>query len=219
VETQTGSDTGSARQATSDVKQAAADQGSQLKETATEHASALAGQAKEQARNVIDDAREELQRQADTQGRRLCQSLGTAGHQLRSMAESGEPGLVTDMVRQIADGFTRVADTVDRGGVQALTEDVRAFARRQPGVFLFGAAAAGFVTARLMRAGATYASTDSDSNRADGTDFTLAESPFLQETAGSPLGSDMGETVGFGSLPTAEVLDQPTDGATTGLTP
>jgi len=224
VETQTDSESGSARQAASDVKQEAAHQGSQLKETATEHAGALAGQAKEQARNVLDDTRVELQRHADIQGRRLGQSLGSAGHQLHSMAAAGEPGLLKDMVHQLADGLSRVADTIDRGGIEALTDDIRTFARRQPGAFLFGAAAAGFATARLLRFGADVTTPDSESHHTNGR---FAKSPVAQETVGSPLGPEVGPltgevggTVGFGSsMPTGPVLDDPGDGATTGLTP
>jgi hypothetical protein len=38
--------------------------------------------------------------------------------------------------------------------VQGVAEDLRRFARRQPGLFLAGAGIAGFVVARLLRSGA-----------------------------------------------------------------
>ena len=151
------SDSGSATatRAASHVKDEVATQGGELKNVAAEHVGALAGQAKEQARNVVSDARSELERQADEQARRLGGALHEAEGQLHSMAEVGDPGVVTDLTRQLADSVGRVSDTIDRGGVQAVAEDLRAFARRQPGLFLVGAGVAGFVAVRLLRAGAT----------------------------------------------------------------
>ena len=72
------------------------------------------------------------------------------------MADAGEPGMVTDLTRQLAGTLDRVATRIGDGGLRAVGDDVRDFARRQPGLFLLGAGVAGFVVARAVRAaGAT----------------------------------------------------------------
>ncbi|HEY3723294.1 MAG TPA: hypothetical protein VGN59_08020 [Acidimicrobiia bacterium] len=197
--TQSASD---ASRAASDIKDAAGAQAGQLKDAATEHAGELVGEMKEQARQVTDDARDEIQRQLDQQGRRLGESLGGASRQLHSMAEAGEPGLVQDLTGQLADRLGRVADTVDRGGVQAVAEDLRRFARRQPGVFLVGAIAVGFVGARLLRAGA---SSRSDGDRSGGTlsGATGAAARPVNPASGSvPAAAPTGE---LGAVPAVEI--------------
>ena len=81
-----------------------------------------------------------------------------ASTQLRSMTERGEPGFVTDVASQLADKLGSTAGRMEQGGVQALADDVRSFARRQPGLFLVGAGVAGFALTRpLLAGGATTA--------------------------------------------------------------
>jgi hypothetical protein len=132
----------------------AVEAGRDVKDAATQQIGDLAGQAKDQARNVMDEARGELRRQADDQAHRLSGTVHQASEQLRSMADSTQPGTVADVTRQVGTTLGRLADTMERDGIQGIADDVRSFARRQPGVFLAGAALAGFCVARLLRSGA-----------------------------------------------------------------
>jgi hypothetical protein len=55
-----------------------------------------------------------------------------------------------------------VAERLESGGLEGALSDLQGFARRRPGVFLLGAAAAGFAVARLVR-GAQAANGDGSS--------------------------------------------------------
>jgi hypothetical protein len=142
------------REAAGVVTNEMTERASELKDTAAEHAGAVASEAKQQARNVMDETRGEIGRQLDEQGRRAGQAARHASEQLHTMADSAEPGVVTDITRQLGDGLANVAQSVEQGGVQGVADDLRRFARRQPGLFLAGAGIAGFVVARLLRSGA-----------------------------------------------------------------
>jgi hypothetical protein len=145
------------REAANEIKDTAANEAAKLKGVAGQHAGELAHQAKTEVRNVMSDARDEMQRQIDTQAHRLGGALQDAGGQLRSMAEGAHPGFVTDLAAQLGQTLDRVAATIDRGGAEAVADDLRSLARRQPGLFLLGAGLAGFVAARLLRAAGTRA--------------------------------------------------------------
>jgi hypothetical protein len=74
------------------------------------------------------------------------------------MAGAAEPGLLTDVTRQLADAADRTGGRMEQGGLQSVADELRSFARRQPGVFLLGAGLAGFLAARLLRAGVSQGS-------------------------------------------------------------
>jgi hypothetical protein len=177
------------REAAGAVTNEMTERASELKDTATEHVGAMASEAKEQARNVMDQTRSELGRQLDEQGRRVGQSVRHASEQLRSMAGSAEPGLVSDVTRQLGDGLANVASTVEEGGVQGVADQLRGFARRQPGVFLAGAGIAGFLVARLLRSGAMSASAGNGRGSADRATSTADQWPgeIAAEPAIAPL--------------------------------
>ena len=67
------------------------------------------------------------------------------------MASAGQPGPVPDMTRQLAGKSRQVASRLEEGGVQGVGDDLRQFARRQPGLFLAAAGLAGFVVTRTLR--------------------------------------------------------------------
>ena len=177
-----------AREAAGTVTNEVTDRASELKDTAAEHVGAVASEAKDQARNVMDQTRSEVGRQLDEQGRRMGKAVRQASQQLHSMAGSSEPGVVTDITRQLGDGLESVARTVEQNGVQGIADDLRSFARRQPGLFLAGAGIAGFLVARLLRSGAMSAS--SGSGGADGSTSapggTISSGEWSGDMAGEP---------------------------------
>jgi hypothetical protein len=138
--------------AAAQVKDEALSKASDLKDSAAEHAGAVVDQAKTQARNVLGDAQTELRRRADEQTQRAGKALRDASQQLNGMADGAPSGPVADVTRQLASGLDRVSSRIDTGGLQAVTDDVRDFARRRPGAFLLGAGVAGFFLTRLVRA-------------------------------------------------------------------
>ncbi len=117
--------------------------------TVREQAAQVAGEASAQARDLLTEARAQVQDQARAQTGRLAENVRRLAHELRDMADHGKPdSTATAAVAQIADGGHRVADHLDRRGPDGLLEDVQDFARRRPGLFLAGAALAGFALGR-----------------------------------------------------------------------
>jgi hypothetical protein len=55
------------------------------------------------------------------------------------------------VTRHLADTSRHVATRLEEGGVQGVGDDLRRFARRQPGLFLAAAGLAGFVVTRMLR--------------------------------------------------------------------
>jgi hypothetical protein len=160
------------KDAASKVTDEASTQASELTSAAKEHAGAVVSEAKEQARSVMHDAQAELQRQADQQAHRVGDGLRVASSQLQTMADGGEPGMVTDLTRQLAATLERFSTRIGDGGLRAVGDDLRGYARRQPGLFLLGAGVAGFVVARAVRA--VGASSD-----ASGPQRATAEQPAI----------------------------------------
>jgi hypothetical protein len=138
-------------------KQAAGD----MAQTAVSKAQDVVGEGKAQARNLVGDARDQLRGHAGEQHRNAVTSLRSLGDELRSMAQSGQGGVATDLVSQAADRTHGVASWLDGREPEDLLEELRRFARRRPGAFLAGALAAGVLAGHLTR-GAVAAHTDDD---------------------------------------------------------
>ncbi|ATW46984.1 hypothetical protein [Streptomyces peucetius] len=139
---------------------AAQDKAAQGAEVVTEHASSLAGTAKQQAAGVAGEARSQakdlavkvrgrLRDQAQSQTHSVATSVQRLSDDLTEMSRSARPGSgAAKVVRQIADGGGRVASRLESRGPEGMLSDLQDFARRRPGVFLAGAALAGFAVAR-----------------------------------------------------------------------
>lgn len=211
---------GTAKEEGKQVAGTAADQGKQVAGTAAAGAKDVVGEAKQEAadvaRTATDEARRmvgevtgELRTQAGSQTDKLAQGLRTLGSQL-SAAGSGEPldeGMVRDLAQQASTRVSDVADRLSSGGVDGLVDDVTTFARRRPGVFLAGAATAGFFAGRLLR-GAQAQSQSSPSSPRTATPGIATTTP----AARPDLSTRVTETV---PEPTGVVVVD--EGATTGL--
>lgn len=121
--------------------------------TAKDQARSLASQARSETGHVMDDVQGRLREEADNQTRKASGNLRHWSQDLESMAEHGEPeSPVGDVVRQVAEGGRGAADFLDERGVDGLVQEARDLARRRPVAFLVGAAAAGFVLGRALKA-------------------------------------------------------------------
>ena len=143
----------------------AADQAKQVASTAGEGAKEVAGEARQQARQVTGVARQqalgamrsaqgELRGHASQQTDRAAQGLRGLAGQIHALVEgrTEEAGRAGDYARQAGDKAHELAARLENGGFDGVVEDVRGFARRRPGLFLIGAAAAGFAVGRMIRA-------------------------------------------------------------------
>ena len=150
------------------AKDEAINQAGVLKETAVEHVGTLTSDAKDRASDVARDVRRELESQGDSQAKRAASMLHDVGTQLTDMASGAEPGPVQQVTRQLADKSRQVATRLDEDGVQGVGDDLRRFARRQPGLFLAAAGLAGFVVTRVAAQRAERRPRERELRRHDG---------------------------------------------------
>jgi hypothetical protein len=154
-----------AQQQAKQVAGTAADQSKHVAGVAKDQAQNVAAEAKYQARGLVDEAKAQVDEQSRTQKDRLANTLRTFSDDLEQMAsKSDQSGMAADLARQVASKAKDVSSHLENHDPSDLLDDVRDFARRKPGMFLLGAAAAGMVAGRLAR-GAKEAKGNSDSSR------------------------------------------------------
>ncbi|HET8683623.1 MAG TPA: hypothetical protein VFM54_17420 [Micromonosporaceae bacterium] len=134
----TGSTTEGVAEATKDVASTARDQGREV-----------AGQVAAQARSVAGDMRRRVTDEAHTQNQRLASGLRQLAGQLDEMAMDRADSPARSIVHRLGEGGRRAADYLERQGPEGAMREVQELARRRPGMFLLGAALAGFAMGRL----------------------------------------------------------------------
>jgi hypothetical protein len=135
-------------------------------ETAAEQAGHVAGEGIRNVRELLGDLRDELGLQTSTQTMRAGELAYTLADDLESMAEgSQQQGAAAEVARSVASQARRVGEFLQSRDPDQLLEEVRLFARRRPGAFLLGAAAAGVAAGRLGRGAAEARSRTSSAER------------------------------------------------------
>jgi len=163
------------------VKDTAVEAGGQVAATAADQAKQVAHETQRQAKDLLDQGRYQVREQAITQQQKAGQSLTSLAQELRGLADgtsSGAPGPARDLLQQasgMVDDFAHKLQTRDPG---ELLDEVRSFARRKPGLFLLGAAAAGVLAGRLT-SGVKAAHSDSAPS---GTSAYRAQSNYVDPT-------------------------------------
>jgi hypothetical protein len=145
------------------VGQTAAQAGTQVASVATDQAKEVVQETQRQAKDLIDQGRSQLKEQAVTQQQKAGQSLTSLAQELRGLADgtsAGAPGPARDLLQQASSSVENFAAMLQNRDPGELLDEVRRFARRKPGVFLLGAAAAGVLAGRLT-SGVKAAHTDS----------------------------------------------------------
>jgi hypothetical protein len=134
------------------VASSAADQAKNVTDTAKEQVEVVATEARDHVQQLAHRTKDELRAQADERAGQLSNTLRDVGGQLRSLSEgNAQEGMVSDLSRDLSHRVQGFADRIDDGGVEGILDDVKRAARRRRGIFLVGAAAAGFVVARAFR--------------------------------------------------------------------
>ncbi len=150
------------------VKDTAAQAGSQVASTAADQAKQVAQETQRQAKDLLDQGRAQLKDQAMSQQQKAAQGLSSLAQELRGLADgssSGAPGPARDLLQQASGMVESFADRLQNREPAELLDEVRAFARRKPGLFLLGAAAAGVLAGRLTSGvKAAHADNSSSSN-------------------------------------------------------
>ena len=161
---------------------------------------AVAGQAKDQFKGLMDRSRRDLGHEAANRSRQAAGSLRTLAGQVGALAD-GDPqaaGPLGDLIREGRDRLQAFAERLD-DGPNAVLDDVRRFARRQPALFLATAGALGFLTGRLVRAGreaANQPDSASVTTSMPGTAGYLPPPPAVPFETGAPVVAESATGVG-----------------------
>lgn len=125
----------------------------EVADTAREGVAEVAEEAKHQAIDLAEDARQQLHTQARLQTDHLGEAIQDLGRKLHALADgrTDETGQVGDYADRVADRVGHIGDRMQELGFDGTVDELQRFARRRPGVFLIGAAAAGFAVSRLGR--------------------------------------------------------------------
>ena len=122
----------------------------------------LADQAQSTAGQVTDQAKQQATSQVESQKGRAVDTLVTVAQALRQTGQhlhQQDQAAVGGYVEQAAERVETLTNHLRTRDVPQLIAETQDFARRQPGLFLMGAAALGFVGARfLMSSGQRAAS-------------------------------------------------------------
>lgn len=175
--------------------------GKHAADVARQQASDVAAEASRQGRDLLQEAQGQLSDQVAQGQQRLAHELISIGDELRSMAESSEQsGTASEVARQIASRARDAGQWLDARGPAEVMNEVQAFARRRPGVFLAAAVGAGLVAGRLTR-GIKAASSDGGSPASsawpDATgEADAAPAQFSRDTGYPPV-STQEATPGF----------------------
>jgi uncharacterized phage infection (PIP) family protein YhgE len=153
------------------VGQTAAQAGSQVASTAADQAKEVAHETQRQAKDLLDQGRTQVKSQLVSQQQKAGQGLSSLAQELRGLADgssSGAPGPARDLLQQASGIVDSFANRLQNSEPADLLEEVRSFARRKPGLFLLGAAAAGVLAGRLTSGVKAAHTSDSSSSGSNG---------------------------------------------------
>jgi F0F1-type ATP synthase membrane subunit b/b' len=146
-----------AKQDASQVAGTAKQGASEVAQQTMEQAKAVTGSAKDHARELVGQTTSELRSHAGHQATRAADGLDQVARQVRALLEGrpDEAGQVRQYAEQLGDKAQQLAEQLRSRGVDGVMSDTGRLARRRPGLFLAGAAAAGFLVGRMVKAQAS----------------------------------------------------------------
>jgi hypothetical protein len=204
------------------VKDTAAQAGGQVASTAADQAKQVAHETQRQAKDLLDQGRAQLKEQTAAQQQKAAQGLSSLAQELRGLADgtsSGAPGPARDLLQQASGMVDNFANRLQNREPAELLDEVRMFARRKPGLFLLGAAAAGVLAGRLTRG---VQAAHSDGSAGDGAHYRtqtnyVDPAPTYSDTTAPDYstGSEY-STAGYPSAGTTAGAGYPGAGTTTG---
>ncbi|WP_319462405.1 hypothetical protein [Micromonospora sp. RTP1Z1] len=143
---------GGVRDQARQVGSEAANAGGAVAQTAKDQGREVVGEAKRQARNLYGEARDQVASQTSQQQQRAAGGLRSLAEEMRSMAQhNGQSGPVTELAHQAADRVHGVAGWLEQREPGDILNEVKSYARRNPGTFLVGAAVLGVLAGRLTK--------------------------------------------------------------------
>jgi hypothetical protein len=198
------------------VKDTAAAEAKGVVDTTKAEAGSVARETKVQLEDLYAKAKRELGDQASTQQQRLASGLRSFSGELGSMARNANgSGVAGDLVRRASQRADGMASWLSQRDPADVLQEVKAFARRRPGVFIGVAAIAGIVVGRLTRALASAAS-DSGStggSRSDSASRTAGTTARGYQASGLESDAWATGTSGAAAMPGAAASTVPAEEA------
>lgn len=146
TQAQEGSSEGSAERARKEAEQTA--------KQAREQAKGVAAHASERARGLGHEVGEQVRSIVDSQQRMLvseAQAFAQALHAASDELEKHDHRMLARNVDWAASNLGSWTDALDQRDLGGLLDEVSGFARRQPGLFIGGTIAAGFLLGRFLQ--------------------------------------------------------------------
>src|SRR3954451_3744943 len=139
----------------------AGDAARSVPESAKDEGKAVVGTAKEETARLASSARSELRKHGDEQTQRMADRVRDVADQLDRVKRGEAPtGTTATVLDEVGSRAQQLASRLDDGGIDAVTSDVKQFARQRPGMFLLGAFGLGIVAGRTLRNADTHALAD-----------------------------------------------------------
>lgn len=185
-----------AREQAAEVGGTTREAGQRVAGTAVEQAGQVGQEARRQARDLLEQAKGQVGDQARNGQQQASSGLRSLAQELHQMADGGDrQGPASDLAKQAADKLEGFAEWLSRREPGDLIEEVRSLARRRPGAFLLGAAAAGAVAGRLTR-GAVDANRDTGDRGLPQPGIQFGASPPAGTMPLAPVGAAPGYPAG-----------------------
>lgn len=166
----------------------ASDTAARLREKAAEAASAARAEAEEH----VDEARGQAASEVD----KIADALRKAAHDLHD----GSPQ--ARVIGQVAEGLADAAETFRSKDLAEVGHDITDLARRNPMMFLGGAALLGFAVTRFVRASSRRGTTDSFGRSMDrGRDYARSGPQMYRGDTTAPRDYSRSGASGSGSMP------------------
>jgi uncharacterized phage infection (PIP) family protein YhgE len=201
------------------VGQTAAQAGSQVASVATDQAKNVAQETQRQAKDLLQQGRTQVKDQVVTQQQKAGQGLSSIAQELRALADGssqGAPGPARDLLQQASSSVESFASMLQNREPAELLDEVRSFARRKPGLFLLGAAAAGVLAGRLTSGvKAAHSSTSPSGSGTARSNYVDSASTYSDYSApATSTYSTTGAATGGAPLPPPPYGTVPPEGST-----
>lgn len=145
------------------------------------------------ASGVLGGIQQRVTSRVDEQKNRAAAGLGGIADVFRSASDElrNENETLASYVDMASDQMKRFADTIRQRGVADMLDDVHAFARRRPALFIGGAFLVGLGIARFLKA-----SSERGAMRQYGDSFSDVD-PMTAGTGSPSYSGDLGEAGGY----------------------
>ncbi len=185
------------------------DAGEKARTEASRAAQDLRGKAEDTARTAAGEARNQAEGAKD----RVASEVSSVASAFRKAADEMRDGSPQERTMgQIASGLADASEALQAKDLGDLTRDLGDFARRNPAVFLGGAALVGFAATRFMKASQAPSGRDEPTSYGSGSGYQpggYSTGTTTGATTGTTTGASAGSTGGYGGTSATDPYPSP----------